>query len=398
MIQTTKLSTIVTLTLLTALPLMSLNMFLPSLGVMATEFEVGYDTMAFVVSGYLAFTALLQVLSGPVADRFGRRPVLLISLGLFATASIGCVLAKNFETFLLFRVIQGAVITGATLSRAIVSDIAAPKQAASILGYMGMVMSLAPILAPSLGGFLAEVVGWRANFWVYAATGVGLWILVWALLPETTETNAGKGTAFLRSYWELLKSIHFWAYTLIMAFSIGGFYVFISGIPLIAAQQLGMTQSQIGLGMGSITIGFLVGSFLSARLSKNRELNTMIILGRGTATVGLLACLVVLSGGYVTPLILFAGTIFVGLGNGLTMPSASTAVMFVRNDLAASASGLFGAVIVIFGAIFSACAGAILQVHSTAVILVGLMLALAFASLAISIWIAKRPVNVAKES
>ena len=70
----------------------------------------------------------------------------------------------------------------------------------------------------------------------------------------------------------------------------------------------------------------------------------------------------------------------------------------VRNDLAASASGLFGAVIVIFGAIFSACAGAILQVHSTAVILVGLMLALAFASLAISIWIAKRPVNVAKES
>ena len=123
MTQSSTPNIIITLTLLTAVPLMSLNMFLPSLGIMAQDFNVGYDTMAMAVSGYLIFTAVLQLLAGPVADRFGRRPVLLASLGLFAAASVGCALAENFNNFLFFRVLQGAVIAGSVLSRAIVSDV-----------------------------------------------------------------------------------------------------------------------------------------------------------------------------------------------------------------------------------------------------------------------------------
>ena len=281
---------IITLTLLTAVPLMSLNMFLPSLGIMAQDFNVGYDTMTIAVSGYLIFTAVLQLLAGPVADRFGRRPVLMASLGLFAVASVGCALAETFSSFLFFRVLQGAVITASVLSRAVVSDVAAPKQATVILRYIGMAMSLAPILAPSLGGFLSDAAGWRANFWLYAATGIGLWAMVWIRLPETSGAQPLGASAFIKSYFELIKSLHFWAYTLIMAFSIGAFYVFISGVPLVAVEQLDMTQSQIGLAIGSMTLGFLTGSFLSSQLASRLAANTLILLGRSIATFGLLSC------------------------------------------------------------------------------------------------------------
>ena len=210
----------------------------------------------------------------------------MASLGLFAVASVGCALAETFSSFLFFRVLQGAVITASVLSRAIVSDVAAPKQAT---GYIGMAMSLAPILAPSLCGFLSDAAGWRANFWLYAATGIGLWAMVWIRLPETSGAQPLGASAFIKSYFELIKSLHFWAYTLIMAFSIGAFYVFISGVPLVAVKQLDMTQSQIGLAIGSMTLGFLTGSFLSSQLASRLAANTLILLGRSIATFGLLS-------------------------------------------------------------------------------------------------------------
>ena len=379
-----------TLTLLTAVPMLSLNMFLPSLDDMAGEFQVGYDTMALAVSGFLVATAIIQLLAGPVADRFGRRPVLLASLVLFVAASICCAFSESFKWFLFFRVLQGAVFTGSALSRAVVSDISSPRHAASIFGYMGMAMSLAPILGPSLGGLLGELAGWRASFWVFTGTGIGLWLLVWTLLPETADRHAGGGAAFASSYLELLSSLRFWAYSLILALSVGGFFVFISGIPLVASEQLGLSQSQTGLGMATISIGFLFGSFLSGRLSAARDLDTMILAGRLTASLGLLGCLVILLSGSVTPWSLFGGTAFVGIGNGLTMPAATSQVMFVRRDLAASAAGLYGAVMVVLGAAFSAVTGSVMELHSSAALLVGLMLALTLVGLAIAVWIARR--------
>lgn len=386
MTQSSTPNIIITLTLLTAVPAMTLNMFLPSLGIMSQDFNVGYDNMAIAVSGYLVFTAMLQLLAGPVADRFGRRPVLLVSLGLFAAASVGCALAENYNSFLFFRVMQGVVVTGSVLSRAIVSDIATPKQAAIILGYIGMAMSLAPILAPSLGGFLSDAAGWRANFWLYAGIGIGLWALVWVRLPETSAAQALGASAFIKSYFELVKSWHFWAYTLIMALSIGMFFVFISGLPLVAVEQLNMTQSQIGLSMGSMTIGFLAGNFLSAQLAGSKTANTVILLGRSVATFGLLGGLFLLWNNWGPHWLLFVGIICAGLGNGLTIPSASAAILFVRKDLAASASGLFGAVIVVFGGIFSTITGKIIQAQPTAIVLISLMLVLSIVSLSLAIW------------
>lgn len=374
------------LILMTAVPLLSLNMFLASLGVMAHEFGIGYDTLAMALSGYLIFTAFIQIIIGPIADRFGRRPVLLISLTLFSIASCGAALAESFVTFLIFRVFQGAIATGSTLSRAIVSDIIPPTQAASILGYLAMAMSLAPIIGPTIGGALAEIAGWRTNFWLYSTFGVGLWTLVWAYLPETGAKTGWTPRAFLSSYLELISRSDFWAYTLIMSLGIGAFFTFVTGVPLIAAKQFGMTQAQIGICVGTITCGFLVGSFLSGRYAAKFSIDTMILSGRFVACFGLLACIFAFLLGFVSPITFLGGTICVGVGNGLTSPSASLAIMSVRRDLSATASGLSGAVIVVVGAVMTGLTGIILNLYPTAFTLVFIMLILNLAGSLIAVW------------
>lgn len=147
------------LILLTAVSLVSMSMFLPSLGVMAEEFGVGYDTITWSVSGYLLLAAIIQVLVGPFADRLGRRPVFVFCLCLFVVASAGSALSEIFTVFLIFRIVQGTIITGLVLSSAIVSDIVGRQKAASILGYIAMAISVVPLLGPMIGGILGEIAG-----------------------------------------------------------------------------------------------------------------------------------------------------------------------------------------------------------------------------------------------
>lgn len=376
---------IVMLILLAAVSLASLNMFLPSLSVMADDFGVSYNTMAWSISGYLLLTAIFQVLAGPLADRFGRRPVLIVCLCLFVAASVGCALSESWTAFLTLRIAQGAIITGMVLSRAIVCDIVGRQEAASILGYIAMAMSLAPLVGPMIGGFLGEVAGWRSNFWVYAGLGLSVLSLVWYRLPETGKRTEQSTKTFAVAYFKLLITPLFWGYTLIMSLSVGTFFIFLSGLPLVATQQFAMDQFQIGMAMGSITIGFLFGSFLSGKISTRYSPENMIMAGTIVASLGLMVSACVFSAGWVNPWTLLSGTIFVGCGNGLTMPNANASVMYVRRELAASASGLSGAAMAVVGAALSAVAGFIMNTYPNAPALVGLMFMATFLSMTIAI-------------
>lgn len=379
-----------TLMCLTAVSLASLNMFLPSLGIMSDDFSVSYDTAAWTVTGYLLLTAVIQILAGPIADRFGRRPVLIVSLCMFVAASVGCSLSKDFTVFLIFRIAQGAIITGMVLSRAIVSDIVGRRKAASVLGYIAMAMSLAPLVGPLIGGFLGAVAGWRSNFWVYAGMGVSVLALVWFRLPETGKRIDQGRRAFAANYFELLATPLFWGYALIMSLGVGTFFIFISGLPLVATRQFALDQFQIGLAMGSITIGFLFGSFLSGRISTRFTPETMILSGAIVASLGLLASAGAFWAGWVNPWTLLGGTVFVGCGHGLTMPNASASVMYVRKELSASASGLSSGAVSVFGAVFSMMSGSLVNAHPNAPVLLGLMMGTTIASLAIALLLFRR--------
>lgn len=166
-----------TLVFLTGLSILSLNLFLPSLSNIAEEFQADYTIVSLSVAGYLGITAVLQLIIGPLSDRFGRRPVLLSGLVIFILASLGCMLAGNIWTFLAFRVMQGAIIAGGVLSYAIIRDSAPEQEAASQMSYVSMAMAIAPMLGPMVGGVLDELFGWRSSFLFFTVLGFAALVL-----------------------------------------------------------------------------------------------------------------------------------------------------------------------------------------------------------------------------
>ena len=386
-----------TLVLLSGLSVVSLNMFLPSLSNIAEEFQADYALVNLSIAGYAAITAVMQLVMGPLSDRFGRRPVILAGLVIFSLASLGCLLATTIWTFLLFRMMQGAIISGYTVSLAVIRDSAHAQRAASLMGYVAMAWAVAPMLGPMFGGALDELFGWRASFWAFLGFGVTMLGLCWIDLGETNKTPSETFMKQFQTYPELLRSRRFWGYALCMAFSTGAFYAFLGGAPLVAAAVFEMSPATLGFYMGTITAGFVLGSFLSGRFAARHALTTMMIAGRFAACAGLILGLVLLLSGVVNVVSLFGACVFVGVGNGLTMPSSSAGAMSVRPTLAGSASGLSGALTVAGGAVMSAITGAILTVENAAYALLGMMLLSSLLGLAAALyvlWLDRREIRI----
>lgn len=377
---------LITLILLTGCSPLALNMFMPSLAGIAVDLDTDYATVSLAVSGYLAITAVVQLILGPLSDRIGRRPVVLLALGTFTLASIGCVMAQSIEAFLAFRMLQGGMTAGYTMSMAIVRDTRDDRTAVSLIGYIGMAMAVGPMLGPVLGGVLDQAFGWRATFVAYSIMGAALLVLTWIDLGETrakaVSTPAQAGT--------LLRSQLFWAHALCGAFSVGAFYIFVTGVPLVAVSTFGVTTAQLGALIGSITVGFMAGSFVTGRLGKRLAPATIVTAGRMVACAGLAVALVLWGLGVTSAIVFFAGTICVGFGNGLTMPGSLSGAMSVRPDLAGIASGLMGALILAGGAVLTAMTGAVLPESGGAPVLLALMLASSAVGLLLALWTGRR--------
>jgi len=376
-----------TLIVLSGLSVASLNMFLPSLANIAAEFETSYALVSLSIAGYAAMTAVLQLIMGPLSDRFGRRPVILAGLVIFCLASLGCLLATDVATFLAFRMLQAAIIAGYAVSRAVIRDTSGAQQAASLMGYIAMAWALAPMLAPMFGGALDELFGWRATFWAFLCLGLAVFALCWVDLRETNRTPSETLIQQFRTYPELFRSRRFWGYTLCLTFSAGGFYAFLAGAPLVAAVMFDISPARLGVYIGSITVGFIFGSFLAGRLSAQHALTTMMIAGRAVACAGMLLGLLILSAGIVHEVTLFGACICYGIGNGITMPSSTSGAMSVRPRLAGSASGLSGALTVAGGAATSAVTGAVLTAENAAHGMLGMMLLSAALGLAAALYV-----------
>lgn len=351
---------VLTLILLTGVSTLSLNMFLPSLSNIAAELQVDYALVNLSIAGYAASTAILQLIMGPLSDRYGRRPVLLVSIMLFIAASFGCFMATEIWTFLAFRMLQGAIISGWVISTAVVRDMKPPQEAASLLGYISMAMAVAPMLGPMVGGVLDETFGWRSSFLVFCGLGTAIFLLCWMDLGETNLTPSQTFAAQFRAYPELLRSRRFWGYAVCMASTTAAFYSFLGGIPLVTRQLFDMSTAMLGFYMGITTVGFFVGSYLSGRFSRHTSLTTMMLFGRGIACLGLAIGLLAFATVGVSVFSLFGPALCVGLGNGLTLPSTSAGAMSVRPQLAGSAAGLSGALTLTGGATASALTGIIL--------------------------------------
>ena len=359
-----------TLVLMTAMSVLTMNMFLPALPSMRAAFGVSEVVMGRAISLYMLAAAILLLVLGALSDRIGRRPVVLGVLIFYVGASVVCLLAQNATLFLIARTCQAVAVGGSILSSAIVRDLYERDEAAAKLSFIASAMAVAPMLAPMIGGLLDSAFGWRSVFVTYTVLGAGL--LLWCLrdLGETHSTQRAQRLPIA----DVLRARLFWAYVCIHAFGVGTFFVFLTGAPFVAADVFGLGPAQIGIALGSTTGGFVVGAGLSARLVRRVGAQRLILVGRVLPLMGLGAALAYFlsGGGQVLPL--FLGTVTVGIGNGLSTANASAGALSVRPDLAGSAAGINGAVALGLGAVLSWAATAVLSTASTPQALLLLML------------------------
>ncbi|WP_147104676.1 multidrug effflux MFS transporter [Tateyamaria sp. syn59] len=362
---------LVTLVLLTALSVLTLNMFLPALPAMREAFGVSEAVMGRAISLYMLAAAVLQVLIGPLSDRVGRRPVILGLLVVYAVASVLCLVADNITLFLIARTGQAVAVGGSILASAVVRDMYAGRVAAAKLSLIASAMAIAPMLAPMLGGVLDTAFGWRSVFVTYGALGLGLLMWCWRDLGETHVAGPGQPMEI----GALLRARLFWAYVGVQALGVGTFFMFLTGAPFVAADVFGLNPAQIGIGLGSTTAGFILGAGISARSVQRVGPMRLILLGRVVPIAGLGVAFAYYTGGGALVWPLFLSTVTVGIGNGLSLANANAGALSVRPDLAGSASGFGGAIVLAVGAGLSWVTTAALSGRATADGLLLLMLA-----------------------
>ncbi|MEO3387415.1 multidrug effflux MFS transporter [Mesorhizobium sp. CAU 1741] len=351
---------ILTLVLATATNALAMNVFLPSLPAIARHFQADYSVVQLAVSLYLGATAVLQLFIGPASDRFGRRPVMLTCFSFFLVGSVATLYAPTIEMMLVARVMQAFSAAGVVLSRAIVRDTVSAANAASRMGYITMGMAVVPMIGPAIGGILDELYGWQAAFLLTLGFGCIAITFVFLDLGETNNARSSSLTEQFNRYPELFRSRRFWGYTLTAGFTSGTFFAFLGGAPFIASEMLGMRPSEYGLYFGLITLGYILGNFLTARFTGRLGINRMMSAGAFVSLSAVCICYVVLSSGHMSPPGFFSPMFLIGLGNGLTLPNANAGIVSVRPKLAGSAAGLGGALQVGCGATMSMIAGAML--------------------------------------
>ncbi len=332
-----------TLMIASALSPLAINIFIPSVTSIAGDFDVPPSTIGLGLSLYLAATAAIQLLAGPLSDRYGRRPVMIVGSVLFLVGTLMCIVAGSATVFLVGRIIQAASATGIALSRAIVRDVFDRARSASMIGYVTMGFAVAPMLGPAIGGHMDGAFGWRSVFWLLLVLGV---LTLGLLVFDLSETNRDKGKpvfAQAASYGILAGSPAFWRYVGVSALTSAVFFSFLGGGPIIAGHVLDMTPAGYGMWFMLCAFGYIVGNFVAGRYSQRFGLKPMMVAGSLLSFSAPLLTLGLFLAGLVTPATLFAPMFVVGIGNGLALPSSTAGGVSVRPEAAGAAAGLLGA-------------------------------------------------------
>ena len=379
-----------TLVLLASISALAMNSFLPSLPNMAEHFGSSTALMGLSVGVYLGTSAIFQILVGPLSDRIGRRTVSLWALIIFIVVSISCVYAPNTFVFMFLRALQAIAACTFVVARAIVRDTTETQASGSKIAYISMGTAICPMFGPALGGLMDGWFGWEANFWFIGGLGLFILIIAYFDLGETVPENTQGFRQQFSEYPELLLSRRFWGYCLASAFGAGAFFAYLGGGPFVGSIVYNLSPEMLGLYFGAPAIGYFFGNFLSGRFTIRFGIDAMILWGLWIIFSGLSLSMICSYIGYGTVETFFGFMIFVGLGNGLTIPNATAGMLSVRPHLAGTASGLGGAMMIAIGAALSTLAGAFLVPGSNEMPLLMLMWFSSLSGVAVIIYVRQR--------
>ncbi len=335
---------------------LALNIFAPVMPSLVDHFATTPFTIQLGFTLYLLALAIGQLISGPLADRYGRKPVLLWG---FALHIIGCLLgalAIEVWQLLLGRVLQAlGGCTGMLLARSILLDQHGRDKAAGLLGYITLGIASAQALAPALGGYLNLATGWQSVFWLSLAMGSAVWLAAIIWLPETVRNTANDSpneslVTLFRRYPQVLCNRQYLCFALSSTLIAACFFAFITSAPFVADQWLGGNSADYGNWFMLVAGGFFLGSMTAGRISAALGVNRMMVSGH---SISMLAAIVMLASFHwqgVSWLGLFGSMALFTFGRGLSQPAAQSAAISATPGAVATASGLLGFIQLLVGA------------------------------------------------
>ena len=326
---------------------------LPDLGII---FSSDYRTIQLSVSAFSIGAAIVNLIAGPLSDRFGRRPIAIGFFIIFILSSLGSYFSENIYIFLLFRFFQASSAAGMVLARVIVGDIYSGSKATVMFGYISTIMAIGPLIGPLLGGLISDYFGSMQIFNFLTILGLLLFGLIIYDLDETNLNRSANMLSQIKSYPLLLLSMNFWPPTLVSAFSFSIFGIFFVGAPFVAVNVYGLSPSQIGLLLAFIPLGFVPGNIIVGKIVDRFSTKLLLILGSVLLISGPLIALLT-SNLYTHPLAFFLPMLIMGFGTGIIWPVANTAIIQAVPSLAGSASGISSALMVIASALSSGLLG-----------------------------------------
>jgi DHA1 family bicyclomycin/chloramphenicol resistance-like MFS transporter len=339
----------------------TIQIFLPALPAVQAAFDVTASQVQLTISLPLLVTALATLIYGPLSDRFGRRPALVGGMIIFFAGTVLCLFANSIVTLVLGRFIQAlGSAAGVVIARAAVRDLYGRERAAAVLAGLIAVMVVAPMIAPTLGGFLVDGFGWRGNIGATVIfAGILLALIVFGM-PEThkAETGVSFGLgSMLASFKILLSAPAYRAYAFQSAFMISIFYVFLAAAPYAVMTVMDVSATSYGLYFLLSTIGYLSGTLIATRYSERVGIDPMIRIGTLLAIVTTAIVVAFLAFGVWHPLAIFLPITILGTANGMALPNSNAGAISVYPELAGTASGLTSFIQLGIAALFAQASG-----------------------------------------
>lgn len=323
----------------------AMQILLPALPTIAESFEVNSATAQLTLSLSMLAIALGTLFYGPISDKYGRKPVMMLGLGITCAGSLACYFASSIEILIVGRFVQafgGAV--GLVLARAIVRDVYGAQEAARVIATLVMVMVVVPMLSPALGGELMQRFGWESVFIVIAAASAIVLAILTSSLPETLKEPVpfeGIGS-MLDTFRQLLASNAFRGYALCVSFVSVVFFSFIAAAPEIMVSVLNRPPTEYGYYFVMIPLGFMAGNYVARRFGNLFHIDALINVGGLVAMSGIVLAIALQLFGFSQPVALFVPVAISVFGNGITLPNAQAAAINEFPSHAGSASGLTG--------------------------------------------------------
>jgi DHA1 family bicyclomycin/chloramphenicol resistance-like MFS transporter len=380
-----KLRVIIILGLLTAIGPFSIDMYLPAFPDIAKGLHTTVAQVTLSLSSFFIGISFGQLLYGPLLERFGRKKPLYAGLCIYLIASVGCAFAASVNALIALRLLQAlGGCVGMVAARAMVRDLFEVKENAKVFSMLMLVVAVSPIIAPTLGGYITSILGWRYVFVVLIIVNIIVIICAYFLLPESKKPDPNfslRPAPIIKNFSGVITHPQFYTYALTAAISASGLYAYIGGSPHVFMEIFHVTEKQYGWIFALIAMGLIGASQVNSLLLKNYTSEQLIKIAlRCQSVTGLaMVCLTLLgwSDLFVTIFLIF---IFLST-QGFVFPNASALSLAAFGHTAGSASALLGAIQMTIGACTSAIVS-VLQDH-TALPMTGVMACCAISALAV---------------